>query len=286
MMHIKKTNFLLLLTMLVIALSACSDDAGEKKSTAEDEEEKNTETTEENTSDEEAKEDEEADKAYEEDKLKATYEVNENWFVKPKDGEDESEDVVLITIDDAPDEHAVEMAEKLDEMDIPAIFFVNGHFLESDEEKEMLKKIDELGFPIGNHTMTHPDLATISEEEQKDEILGVNELVEEIIGKKPEFFRAPYGSNTDYTKELAKEEDMLLMNWVYGYDWEAEYQEADALADIMVNTDLLGDGAILLMHDRDWTNDALKDIITGLQDKGYNMLDPEKIITKEDKNNE
>lgn len=272
--------------MLVIALSACSDDAGEKKSTAEDEEEKNTETTEENTSDEEAKEDEEADKAYEEDKLKATYEVNENWFVKPKDGEDESEDVVLITIDDAPDEHAVEMAEKLDEMDIPAIFFVNGHFLESDEEKEMLKKIDELGFPIGNHTMTHPDLATISEEEQKDEILGVNELVEEIIGKKPEFFRAPYGSNTDYTKELAKEEDMLLMNWVYGYDWEAEYQEADALADIMVNTDLLGDGAILLMHDRDWTNDALKDIITGLQDKGYNMLDPEKIITKEDKNNE
>lgn len=284
-MQITKVRFILLLILLVIVLTACNDDADEKESATatEDQEETNMEPTEEKPSEQENEAEDEKDK---EEVVRATYEVNENWFVQPKDGEKEPEDVVLITIDDAPDEHAVEMAEKLDKMDVPAIFFVNGHFLKSDADKERLKKIDDLGFSIGNHTMTHPDLTTISEEEQKEEILGVNELVEDIIGKKPKYFRAPYGSNTDYTKKLAKEEDMLLMNWVYGYDWDAEYQEAEALADIMVNTELLDNGAILLMHDRDWTNEALEDIVTGLQDKGYDMLDPEQIITENDKNNE
>ena len=282
MMQIKKARFILLLVLLVIVLTACNGDEGEKELVTEEGEETSIEPAEENISKQENEGENKVDKK---EAVRATYEVDENWFVKPKDGEDDPEDVVLIMIDDAPDEHAIEMAEKLDRMDIPAIFFVNGHFLESDEEKEMLMKIDELGFPIGNHTMNHTDLTTISEKEQKEEILGVNKLVEDIIGKKPKFFRAPYGSNTDYTKELAKEEDMLLMNWVYGYDWDAEYQKADALTEIMVNTELLDDGAILLMHDRDWTNEALEDIITGLQDKGYDMLDPEKISIKDDKNN-
>ena len=67
---------------------------------------------------------------------------------------------------------------------------------------------------------------------------------------------------------------MLLMNWSYGYDWEKQYMEAAALADIMVNTELLRDGANLLMHDREWTADALKDIVEGLRAKGYELIDP------------
>src|SRR5699024_10073412 len=139
-----------------------------------------------------------------------TYKVTPNWYMEPID--DADEEVVLLTIDDAPDEHAVEMAETLDQLDVPAIFFVNGHFIQDDEGKEMLKQIDELGFPIGNHTMTHPDLTTLTEEEQKEEILEVNKLVEDAIGKKPKFFRAPFGKNTDYTEQLAEDEQMILMN--------------------------------------------------------------------------
>lgn len=37
---------------------------------------------------------------------------------------------------------------------------------------------------------------------------------------------------------------------------------------------MLRDGAILLMHDRDWTNEALEDIVQGLRDQGYTILDP------------
>ncbi|MGO1058062.1 polysaccharide deacetylase family protein [Planococcus sp. FY231025] len=204
------------------------------------------------------------------------YRVNEaNWRVEPIS--DAPEEAVLITIDDAPDDHSVEMATALKELEVPAIFFVNGHFLDTDEEKENLKKIHEMGFAIGNHTYTHTNLKTIGEAQQKEEILSLSQTVEEIIGEKPKFFRAPNGSNTDFSEALVAQEGMLLMNWSYGYDWEKQYMDAAALTDIMVNTEFLGNGSNLLMHDREWTAAALPGIIKGLSAKGYSFVDPDEI---------
>ncbi|MFD2925370.1 polysaccharide deacetylase family protein [Halobacillus naozhouensis] len=205
------------------------------------------------------------------------YEITETWSFKPIN--DANEQVALLTFDDAPDEHALEIAETLKELEAPAIFFVNGHFLDTREEKKVLKQIHELGFAIGNHTATHTSLATISKEQQKQEIVGLNDKVEEIIGERPQFFRAPHGQNTEYSKQLAAEEGMLVMNWTYGYDWNTEYQNAQRLADIMVNTELLYNGANLLMHDREWTAKAVPEIVEGLREKGYELLDPSLIKT-------
>ncbi|SEH70320.1 Polysaccharide deacetylase [Halobacillus karajensis] len=205
------------------------------------------------------------------------YELTANWSIQPIS--DANPQVALITIDDAPDTYAVEMAKTLKEKEAPAIFFVNGHFIETEEGKKRLKEIHDMGFAIGNHTASHASLQDISEEEQHEEMVGLNDKIEEIIGERPKFFRAPFGQNTDYSKQLAAEENMLVMNWTYGYDWESEYQDASALADMMVNTPLLNNGANLLMHDREWTNGALGEIIDGLREKGYDLLDPALIKT-------
>ncbi len=195
-----------------------------------------------------------------------------NWSVEPIG--DAPAQTVLMTIDDAPDKRSVEMAETLKELNVPAIFFVNGHFLDSEEEKANLKKIHDMGFAIGNHTYSHTSLKTLSEEQQREEILSLGAIVEEVTGEKPVFFRAPFGENTDFSKALVEEEGMLLMNWTYGYDWEKAYTEAAPLADIMVNTPYLRNGANLLMHDREWTAAALPDIVKGLESKGYGFIDP------------
>lgn len=185
--------------------------------------------------------------------------------------------VALITIDDAPDEYAVEMAHTLKELDAPAIFFVNGMFIESEEGQANLKEIHDLGFAIGNHTYNHPNLGETSAENTELEIVDTSDLIEEVIGERPQFFRAPFGVNSETLIEVAKNEGMTVMNWTYGYDWEPEYQEAGALAEIMTQTEVLSDGANLLMHDRQWTKDALPDIVTGLRDQGYTLVDPETI---------
>ncbi|MER2090597.1 MAG: polysaccharide deacetylase family protein [Sporosarcina sp.] len=204
------------------------------------------------------------------------YELNRETYAIEPIG-DANPKVVLLTIDDAPDKQALEMARTLKELEAPAIFFVNGHFLATDEKKTVLKEIHDMGFMIGNHTKTHANLKAISVEQQKEEILTVNDTVEEVIGERPVFFRAPFGVNTDFSKTLAEQDGMLLMNWSFGYDWEKKYMDADALADIMVNTEFLRDGANLLMHDREWTAEALEKIVVGLRGKGYELVDPSTI---------
>lgn len=270
MIILKHTTWMISAVML-LGLSACSD-GDEKPKTVKESNETTTVSQEPVV--------EEVEEVVEEEvviqETESLYELNEaNWTFKPI--EDANPKAVLLTIDDAPEKYAVEMAKTLKELNAPAIFFVNGHFLDTDDEKNNLKAIYDMGFSIGNHTQTHVNLKESSEEQQKEEILKVNETVEAVIGEKPKFFRAPFGVNTDFSKSLVKQEGMLLMNWTYGYDWEKQYRDAASLTDIMVNTEYLTDGANLLMHDREWTAQALRGIVEGLRANGYDLIDPKTI---------
>lgn len=279
------------LLVLLVVLSACNSEKASKEQEATDSQ--NTQETdkqkeEENEEEEEEKKNKEVEDTEEnetkgqentEDIPEAKYEVSDVWSIIPLDDE-VNDEVALVTIDDAPDKHALDMAKTLKDLDVNAIFFVNGHFIESPEGKEKLKEIHDMGFLIGNHTYSHPFLPDLSEEEQKEEIVRVNDMVEDIIGERPKFFRAPNGANTDYTRKLAEEEGMILMNWSYGYDWEPAYQTKEAITDIMLHNEFLRNGANLLMHDREWTAAALSDIVKGLCDQGYELVDPKLIKTK------
>jgi peptidoglycan/xylan/chitin deacetylase (PgdA/CDA1 family) len=246
----------------------------EVKAVEEKPETEGTATTEDSYEDDEAESEEVVQAA-------PQYKMRDDFSIQNIDNPDEK--VVLLTIDDAPDKNALVMAKTLKDLNVKAIFFVNGHFLDTPEEGEVLKQIHQMGFPIGNHTYNHKSLRELSEEQQRKEIVDLNDRIEELIGERPQFFRAPFGMNTDFSKQLAADEKMLLMNWTYGYDWEKDYQSKEALADIMVNTPLLRNGANLLMHDRQWTSEALGDIVKGLQNKGYKIVDPTQIETPANK---
>lgn len=239
----------------------------------------NNEGNEEQAANEADDEDNASEEAYQ--PAEPLYEVagpENNFIVRPIEGSGADEEVVLLTIDDsflsANFQYALDMAEILQEHDANAIFFINGQLLSSEEEQDRLRELHEMGVEIGNHTMHHHNLSELSEEEQREEIVKLNDIIEEVTGERPRFFRAPYGVNPEYTQEVVEEEGMQWMNWTYGYDWEPDYLEAEPLAEIMVETPLLGNGANLLIHDREHTKDALADIITGLRDKGYEIVDP------------
>ncbi|MGE7183049.1 polysaccharide deacetylase family protein [Peribacillus sp. NPDC006672] len=268
---------LVLFTFVSFLLMGCNEPNPDQ---TENENQKSVETTttvqDENQQEKDLKE--EKSKTNGEMNVKAVYRLDkDDWSVKPIGNANPK--VVLLTFDDAPDKYSLKIAKTLKRLEVPAIFFVNGHFLENDENKAMLKEIHEMGFPIGNHTYSHVNLKELSEKEQEREIVKLNNLVEGIIGERPKYFRAPFGSNTDHSINVAEKEKMLVMNWTYGYDWEKEYQDKKALTEIMQNSPYLGNGANLLMHDRKWTSEAIEDIVKGLQKKGYKMLDPKLIET-------
>lgn len=276
---IKKKAFCMLLFSFILLLGACDFETEEST-----EEVSSTEHIEEDNSDEnDHQPDENHEKLTEDSKIKYEgieetkylYEVSDNYaYINVIDGEEAGERVVLLTYDDAPDGNALEIADILEEHDAPAIFFVNGIFIDSDTGEEDLLELYERGFEIGNHGYTHANLQNLSEDEQYEEIISTSDRIEEVTGERPRFFRAPYGVNTEFSTQTALEDGMMLMNWTYGYDWEQEYQNPQALADIMLNTELLVSGSNLLMHDRKWTLEATSLIIEGLREKDYELLDP------------
>ncbi|SHM88260.1 polysaccharide deacetylase family protein [Gracilibacillus kekensis] len=284
----RKSIVLCLLVCSLLLVVACSNHENEKKpdegqAIEQDSNNKETNPTEETVSEEETEiEDETEQTSVHEEIKEPLYELDEGSNLIPLE-EGTNEKVVLLTIDDVPDDYALDMAKTLKKLDASAIFFANGHFLESEENKEMLREIHDMGFPIGNHTYNHFNLTDLSKEKQKEEIINLNNLIEQIIGEKPKFFRAPFGENTDYAKQLVEDEGMLLMNWTYGYDYFEPYMEAEKLTEAMISGEgpevdvtysLLKPGANLLMHDREWTAAALEDIVKGLREKGYEMADP------------
>lgn len=274
----------ILMLMFVLLLAACGGSGGEEEAeqAGASEDQAAEETAEEAGA--EAEPAEETEPA-EEAEPEFSYEVHPETFqIVPID--DADPEVALITIDDAPDGQALGMAETLSEMDAGAIFFVNGMFIQDEAGREALEEIHEMGFEIGNHTTTHPYLDQITPEETREEIAGTSDLIEEVTGERPRFFRAPFGINTEASVQIAEEEGMTLMNWTYGYDWEADYQDPEALADIMVNTELLTNGANLLMHDREWTAEALPEIVEGLEAEGYEIVDPQNIESIETEESE
>ena len=273
----------ILSTVLIstLLLSACQDEAA---SSAEDSSDVEATTEEVETRDEDTAAEEEVaeEEVEEEEDLAYQYEINPNIFsVEPIDGETaEDEKLVLLTFDDAPYGNSLQIAETLQDRGVSAIFFVNSMYMEDEEGYEAIQQLHDMGFEIANHTHTHAKLDDYSEESQRDEILTTNDIIEEATGERPRFFRAPHGIMTEYSKQVVAEENMTWMNWSFGYDWEVQYQDADALADITLNTELLGNGTNILMHDRDWTAAAVPAIVDGLLDQGFTIVDP-KLITHE-----
>ena len=60
------------------------------------------------------------------------------------------------------------------------------------------------GVEVGGHTLTHPRLARLSADRQRDEIVGGRARLEEIVGKPVLSFAYPHGTRADYTSETVQ----------------------------------------------------------------------------------
>ncbi|MFW5412884.1 polysaccharide deacetylase family protein [Aerococcus urinaeequi] len=221
-----------------------------------------------------------------------------NYYIDPETSsvlpanEDANPNVVLATVDDVPRKlpetptSSVEEAQAMADRGIYGIFFVNGMYLQGEdgeEGRQALKEIADMGHVIGNHTLTHYSLDQVPDEETlRHEIIGNQDIIEEVVGYRPQFFRPPHGIEIPELEGILEEENMVAMNWSYGFDWDENYSDPATLADVMVNTEFLSPGANLLMHDLTWTNEAMPAILDGIQAKGYEFVDARDIATRDE----
>ncbi|WP_340030764.1 polysaccharide deacetylase family protein [Paenibacillus sp. FSL K6-1122] len=219
---------------------------------------------------------ESSEKVSTEEKVEKTYHMNENYYIKPNDEASPSK-VVLLTFDDGPKEEKMitSLIDTLDKHNAKAIFFVNGYRVKS--HPELLKLIHDRGQIVGNHAWDHEDLKKMSNAEAAKQVTDVQKIVKDTIGEEPQFFRPPFGSGNDALKAAVKKNGMLYMTWSNGsLDWDKSTK--DNPEKVIQNVlDQLNPGSNILMHELPWTVEALDELLTKLEKKGYSFVDPRAI---------
>ena len=186
-----------------------------------------------------------------------------------------SEKIVALTFDDGPNrEYTKEILSILENYNVKATFFIIGK--NAKINPELVKEIFEKGHIIGNHSFSHPNFIHLSETEIREEIKRTSEIIYGIIGKRPAFFRPPFGACSPLMVEILREKDYQIITWsATANDWDPAKSAEHIAQDVLRR---VGPGGIILLHDggigadRSRTVRALPKIIEELQNRGYRFV--------------
>lgn len=159
-------------------------------------------------------------------------------------------------------------------------FFMTGGWVESYPED--VKKIQEAGHDLGNHSENHKNMSQLSDAECQEELMKVHNKVKELTGVEMNLFRPPYGDYDDHVITNAKSCGYYTIQWdVDSLDWK-DYG-VDSIIKTVTEHKNLQNGSIILMHNgAKYTAQALPTVIETLQAKGYEIVPISELIYKED----
>lgn len=168
------------------------------------------------------------------------------------------------------------MLEVLKENDVKATFFIAGRFAE--KFPDIVKDIVKEGHEIGNHGYSHPHPDQLSLEENKDEILKTHNILKEFTEEDINLFAPPYGERGQNCLDASKELDYKTILWTADtVDWQEPAPSVDTLVE-RVTGEKLTNGAIILMHPKEHTVEALPQIIQTIEKKGYKLKTVSEIL--------
>ena len=106
--------------------------------------------------------------------------------------------LVALTFDDGPDPHwTPQILDILKAKHVPATFFIIGE--NALTERGLLQRMIAEGHEVGNHTYTHPNLATVGKTATLFELNATQRLFEAFTGRTLKLFRAPFFGDAEPT---------------------------------------------------------------------------------------
>ncbi|WP_242438681.1 polysaccharide deacetylase family protein [Streptomyces sp. CB00455] len=114
------------------------------------------------------------------------------------------EKTVFLTFDDGAEKDP-EFLKMAADLKLPISMFLTDNVASSDYGHFEKLRDNGSASTVNNHTLTHPNLRTLSYAAQKHEICGQQERLEKRFGKRPPLFRPPFGNYNDDTLRAASE---------------------------------------------------------------------------------
>lgn len=161
-----------------------------------------------------------------------------------------------------------QILDDLDRLHVKVTFFVVGDWCK--KYPDTVKEMADRGHEIANHSDTHPNMSKLSEQNIIKEIENCSQKILEITGQKADLFRAPSGS---YNKKVIQ---TVQSKGYYPIQWDCDSLDWRGYTPAQMNQRIqktLKSGSILLFHnDTDYTAAALPELITQMQNDGYEIV--------------
>ena len=159
------------------------------------------------------------------------------------------------------------LLDTLNYLDIPATFFLLGQYIE--KNPDIVKRIAQDGFAIGNHSYYHESIPVLSEREIIEDTRKCQTLFQQLTNRDMQFYRFPRGEFSEFSLSIIHKLGYKSIFWSIAYrDWETIPGGQDECYRKVI--DHIHPGAIVLMHVvTDDNRLALPKIVQTLREQGY-----------------
>jgi peptidoglycan/xylan/chitin deacetylase (PgdA/CDA1 family) len=182
---------------------------------------------------------------------------------------------VALTFDDGPHPgYTIKILEILKQYNAHATFFLVGE--QAERYPYLVRAEVAAGHVVANHTYHHVNLTKIPFEAVATEIKACGEVLRDITGTSPSFFRPPGG---DYDASVARVVDTLGYTMVLWTDNPGDYEmpSSQTLEARVLNH--IRRGGIVLLHDGiQQTIDILPNVLKYLKARGYELVTVEDMV--------
>lgn len=191
--------------------------------------------------------------------------------------------LVTLTFDDGPvPETTPAILRALEHDHVHATFFLIGRYLDGTDARavatrNIAKEILSEGHMIGNHTHDHSLLTTANHAAALAQIEDGAASIERAIGRKPVFFRPPFGQLDPFTEDVLKKRDDEVVMWNVEVG-DMINDDPDAMALSLEKQITNSGGGIVLLHDvRPSTVRTLPKLLAWLRAHRYDPARPQRV---------
>ena len=187
----------------------------------------------------------------------------------------DTEKIIYLTFDEGYEAGYTEsILNTLKENDVKATFFITSHYLNT--ASELVERMINEGHMLGNHTVNHKSMPSISDEEIESEIMQLHQAIMEKFNYEMKYMRPPKGEFNERTLKKTSGLGYKTVMWSFAYfDWDEKKQPSlEESQKIIINNFHCGE--IMLLHPNSKTNSEVLDtIIKEAKNQGYefNLLD-------------
>jgi peptidoglycan/xylan/chitin deacetylase (PgdA/CDA1 family) len=175
---------------------------------------------------------------------------------------------VALTFDDGPDDMTLQYLEMLDDLGVPATFFVCGK--RAAEHPELIREYLRRGHQVANHGYDHTRFTKLSRRALLDQLDRTDRVIGgQVSGRS--WVRPPHGT-VDATSLLAmRTAGYVVAMWSID---SCDYEVRDpALLAEKCSPAIVGAGDVLLFHEgQPWTLEALPRIVAALHASGLECV--------------